>query len=143
MSLLLITSLVLILTGIIYSPKDLFDAKSQLAKKLKSLAKSNYIIGLIAIALGLILGGLFIWHLIKELKWLLLLVIATTSFSVGLVLSGEKIKDLTTNNFVHKLVQVGQDIDSTLRKSLSAKLLAIILMGLGLTGIISALIFHF
>lgn len=141
--LLFLASIALISASFLYSPSAVFNAKSNLSKKLTKWKKYKPTIGFIAIGLGITLVGLFILHIIQEIKWLIVLVISLASFGLGIVFSAESISSLFNNKNVDKLIQIGKDIDESLKRSFSSKFVAIFLFVLGFIGIISALAFNF
>ena len=141
--LLSLAGIALIGAGFLYAPSSVFNAKSKLSKKLTKWKKHKSVVGFAAMALGVALAGLFILHIVQEVKWLVVLAISVVSFALGVVFSAETLKKLFNNKIVNKLIQVGQDIDESLRRSFSPKIVAICLFVLGLIGVLSALAFKF
>ncbi len=143
MFLLSLASIVLIIAGISYAPKSLFKPKSTILKKIEKLKKYESFLGAVAIVLGLTLAGLFFFHIIKELKWIIILTVSLVSFVLGMVFAANNIKSLFQSDTLNKFIQVIEDFDKILKQNFPPKIISIFLFVLGFIGIISALTFDF
>ena len=143
MLLLCLTGIVLLAAGLMYAPKSLFNPKSEVSKQLEKIKKYNHIIGFLAMGLGITLVGLFVFHVMKEVKWVVVLIVSLCSFAIGVTFSAKVVKNLINNKVLNKLIEAAEDIEESLKRSFSPKFIAIILMVLGFIGILSALTFKF
>ena len=138
-----LASVVILIIGVFYAPKSLFKSKSTVVKRLEKFKKYDPILGMIALLLGLVLTGLFVFHMVKEVKWIVVLAVSFCSFILGITLSANNIRNLLHNNILNKFIAVVEDLDKILKQNFSLKSISIFLLILGFIGILSALTFDF
>ena len=140
MALLFITSLFLIILGLLYDPGKLLDKQSRLFH-LSKIKYTREITGAVAVILGLTLIIVFLIHLISELKWFVVVIVGFTSFFSGMTFiayEGEK-KIPTQVAWIKSILRFFREWNEFIKKRFSPQVVIFLLMALAVVGTIFSL----